>query len=349
MAASQDTSATPQSIDPGSVIASAVAIYKDQAAVLIGAAVVVFAVEAILVLVLGWVGAILSIVASTFFNGMVVELVRDVQDGRRDSSVSDLFKSVSPVVLPLLAVSLLAGLGIVIGFILIIVPGLFLMTIWSVVAPVTVIERPGVLAAFSRSRELVRGYGWQVFGVIVVVILIVIVVSIVVAIITSGMGSGGRAVVQWVLNVLTAPLSALLVSVLYFGLVRAHGESRGGSAAYAAAGPEVPTWSPPASPPPRAAAGLRGAIAWSEEGQLEHLAELAGLIPVTVQDVPNPLIPDLATAVRTQLSSRQAQAAIQHSGLPAVRGALTRAFAGSRKPDDAYRQENVFRYLVART
>ena len=68
------------------------------------------------------------------------------------------------------------------------------------------------------------------------------------------------------------------------------------------------------------------------------------------EDVPNPLIyPDLATAVRTQLSSGPARAAIQHSGLAAVRGALTRAFAGSRKPDGSYRQENVFRYLVART
>ena len=44
-----------------------------------------------------------------------------------------------------------------------------------------------------------------------------------------------------------------------------------------------------------------------------------------------------------------ARAAIQHSGLAAVRGALTRAFAGSRKPDGTYRQDNVFRYLVART
>src|SRR6266568_9124257 len=92
-----------------------------------------------------------------------------------------------------------------------------------------------------------------------------------------------------------------------------------------------------------------GAIAWSEDGQLEHLAELAGLTLAGVEDVPNPLIyPDLATAVRTQLSSGPARAAIQHSGLPAVRGALTRAFAGSRKPDGSYRQENVFRYLVAR-
>ena len=91
-----------------------------------------------------------------------------------------------------------------------------------------------------------------------------------------------------------------------------------------------------------------GAVAWSEDGQLEELAAAAGLVPVTVADVPNPLIyPDLATAVRTQLSSGPARAAITHSGLPAVRGALTRAFAGSRKPDGSYRQDNLFRYLVA--
>lgn len=101
---------------------------------------------------------------------------------------------------------------------------------------------------------------------------------------------------------------------------------------------------PPAPP------GAPGAIAWSEDGQLEQLAATAGLTPLAVKDVPNPLIyPDLATAVRTQLSSGPARAAIQHSGLPAVRGALTRAFAGSRKPDGSYRQENMFRYLVART
>jgi SAM-dependent methyltransferase len=109
---------------------------------------------------------------------------------------------------------------------------------------------------------------------------------------------------------------------------------------FAELGPLLPP-SPPAAP---------GAIAWSQEGQLDHLAALAGLTSVAVKDVPNPLIyPDLATAVRTQLSSGPARAAIQHSGLPAVRGALARAFAGSRKPDGTYRQENVFRYLVART
>ena len=97
---------------------------------------------------------------------------------------------------------------------------------------------------------------------------------------------------------------------------------------------------PPAAP---------GTIAWSEPGQLEQLASSAGLTAVAVDDVANPLIyPDLATAIRTQLSSGPAQAAIQNAGLAATRGALTRAFAGSRKPDGTYRQDNVFRYLIAR-
>jgi SAM-dependent methyltransferase len=108
---------------------------------------------------------------------------------------------------------------------------------------------------------------------------------------------------------------------------------------FAELGPLMPP-APPAAP---------AAVAWSEDGQLQELAARAGLTPLTVADVPNPLIyPDLATAVRTQLSSGPARNAIQHSGLPAVRGALTRAFAGSRTPDATYRQENTFRYLVAR-
>ena len=104
-------------------------------------------------------------------------------------------------------------------------------------------------------------------------------------------------------------------------------------------GPLMPP-TPPTAP---------AAIAWSEPGKLEELAALAGLNPVTVGDVDNPLIyPDLKTAVRTQLSSGPAANAIRHSGLPAVRGALTRAFAASRQADGTYRQNNIFHYLVAR-
>jgi hypothetical protein len=130
---------------------------------------------------------------------------------------------VSPVLVPLIAVSILAGLGIGIGFILLIVPGLFLLTFWSVVAPVTVIERPGVFAAFGRSWDLVRGHGWQVFGTVVLVFLLVFAASVAAALIGVVLGDVGRAILNWLFNALTQPVAALTASVLYFTLLQIHG------------------------------------------------------------------------------------------------------------------------------
>jgi hypothetical protein len=218
-----------EKIKPGEIIGSALEIYREQASVLLPAAIAVFAIVALARLVLtGGAATLVSLVAlviGTFYQGMVVELVRDVQDGRRDSSVEQLFRGVAPIVLPLIGLSLLLGIGVGIGFILIIVPGLFLMTIWSVAAPSLVIERRGVFAAFGRSRELVRGHGWQVFGVILVVIALSIVISIIAAILASGLGTVGVAIAQWILDILLAPFTALIGAVLYFSLRSLHGEA----------------------------------------------------------------------------------------------------------------------------
>jgi SAM-dependent methyltransferase len=98
-------------------------------------------------------------------------------------------------------------------------------------------------------------------------------------------------------------------------------------------------------PPP----GAEGPFALSAPGKLEELARRAGLVPESADEVPTPLIyPDLDTAVRTQLSSGPARMAIEHAGEPATRQALTAAFADSRQPDGSYRQDNVFRHLIAR-
>jgi hypothetical protein len=216
-------------IRPGEVIGSALEIYGAQVWVLIPAAVAVFAIVAIARLAFTG-GAVvlvslLALVLGTFYQGMVVELVGDVQDGRRDSSVGQLFRGVAPIVLPLVALSLMLGLAVGVGLVLVIVPGLYLMTIWAVAAPSLVIERQGVMAAFRRSRELVRGHGWQVFGVILVVIGLTLVVGILVVVLASGLGNGGVAVVQWAADVIVSPFTALVSAILYFSLRRLHGES----------------------------------------------------------------------------------------------------------------------------
>ena len=197
-------------------------IYRGQFGLLFGVAAVLFAIQfAVYLLVSASASislAVLFVALSVLYQGMVVKLVQDVQDGRRDHSVGDLVRSVEPVFWRLLAVSVLAGIGVAIGFVLLIVPGLVLMVIWAVVAPVTVLERPGVFAAFGRSRELVRGNGWNVFGVLVLVFLAVIVISLVAGFASDSLGSVGRSLVQWVVNAAVAPLTALSASVLYFAL-----------------------------------------------------------------------------------------------------------------------------------
>lgn len=211
-----------QPINPTAVVSRIWEIYRDQFGVLFGTAVILYALQFVIYLVLpGSVGFVLVLLfwaVSILYQGMVVELVQDVQDGRRDHSVSQLLRTVEPVFWPLVGVSILFGITVAIGFVLLIVPGLVLMVIWCVVAPVTVLERPGVLAAFSRSRELVRGNGWSVFGVIVLVFVIVFLISIAAGIAASGLGSAGRALVQWAVNSAIAPVTALSASVLYFAL-----------------------------------------------------------------------------------------------------------------------------------
>jgi hypothetical protein len=100
-----------------------------------------------------------------------------------------------------------------------------------------------VFAAFSRSWQLVKGSGWQVFGVIVMFILIFIAIGIVLGIIGALLGDAGQVVLGYVGSVITAPLVALAASVLYFDLKEVR---EGAAPAAPGPGPEVPgSYGPP--------------------------------------------------------------------------------------------------------
>jgi hypothetical protein len=213
-------------LDVGGTLSQAFSIYGSQAGVLLPLALGLFLVVAIInglaagSALLLLVAVAVSIIAATLYQGMVVTLVGDVQDGTRDYSVGDLVDSAKHVILPLIGAGILAGIGISIGFILLVVPGLILLTIWAVIAPVIVLERTGVMAAFGRSRELVRGNGWRVFGVIVSVFLIVAVARIVLGAIAVSISDTivARIIFDWIGSALTAPISAIVAAVIYFHL-----------------------------------------------------------------------------------------------------------------------------------
>jgi hypothetical protein len=261
-------------LDVGNVLDQSFSIYRAQARVLLPVAFAFFLIVAVVnglvsgSLALLPIGLAVSVALTTLYQGTVVTLVSDVQDGRRDSSVRQLIESATPVILPLIGAGILAGIAIGIGFLLLIVPGLFLATIWAVIAPAIVVERTGVFGAFKRSRELVRGHGWQVFAVIVIVFLIIFIVRLVLSAIAVGIEDSTvvRILFDIVGATLTAPIAALVAAVMYFALRDLEGgdgtapagdepaaePTAGMSAATPPAGgqPPVTPPPPPGAPPP---------------------------------------------------------------------------------------------------
>jgi hypothetical protein len=91
------------------------------------------------------------------------------------------------VVLPLIGLTILFSLGIGLGFVLLIVPGIILLTVWAVAIPALVIERDGVGAAFRRSAELTKGARWKIFGLFLVLLVIYWLLTIVAGLVGLGM------------------------------------------------------------------------------------------------------------------------------------------------------------------
>jgi hypothetical protein len=208
-------------VSVGDTLRETFAIYRDHAGVLLPVAFWLFlfagAVEELTPLIVGLVG----LAVGTLYQGMVVGLVREARTGHRDFSIRELAGSALPVFWRLLGAGLLVAIGLVGGFLLLIVPGLYLLAIWAVVAPAIVVERRRVTEALGRSRQLVRGNGWPVLGAALTGILLGAVLSFGLTLLAKAIVDG--EVIELVLRVLgqavAAPISALVASVLYFRLI----------------------------------------------------------------------------------------------------------------------------------
>jgi hypothetical protein len=235
-------------LQSGAIIGEAWRLYREHWRHFLPIALVVYLILGIVTLLLALVlgvfgalaGGLLGIIGAFWLQGALTEAVADVRDGRADLSIGDTFRRVRPRLWSIVGAGILAGLGIVFGLILLIVPGLILLTWWSLIVPTIVLEGKPAMESFGRSRELVRGNGWNVFGVIVLTILIVIAISIVASILLFWIpGDELQSFVQSVVqNTLAYPFMALALTLMYFALARP------------AAEPTAAPMTGPATPPP---------------------------------------------------------------------------------------------------
>jgi hypothetical protein len=191
---------------------------------------VIYLVTAVLVALLSLagivgalLGAIISFAATYVVQASLIKAVQDVRDGRVDLDLSQTVRAAGPFILPVIGASILAGIGVTIGFVLLIVPGFILLTFWCLIVPFIVLGGAGVFESFRQSWRTVRGYAWRVFGTYVLVFLILIAFAIALGFVLILLPLWLRSFVNnLVSGTLIAPFLALVATLIYYRLTAAH-------------------------------------------------------------------------------------------------------------------------------
>jgi hypothetical protein len=129
------------------------------------------------------------------------------------------------LMLPVIAVSLVTGIIVGAGAMLLLAPGVFMYVVLWVAVPAAVVERTGVIASLRRSAELTKGFRWQVLAVVLILVAISLVVQAVSAIPVSIIASftdpnsyAVAGVVSLVVQAASAALTSVAVAVGYHDL-----------------------------------------------------------------------------------------------------------------------------------
>lgn len=165
---------------------------------------------------------VVSMMGASLVTAVSIFAVEDIQDGERDLSFGDLISSGVTVIGPVIAVSLLAAVGVAVGIIALVIPGLLALTWWAAVVPSVVIERTGVFGAFTRSVKLVSGKAWSVFGYGLIMVVVLLVANLVLDKVVGPIVVDliGPLAADVVLGSVTTPFVAVGYAVLYFELRR---------------------------------------------------------------------------------------------------------------------------------
>jgi hypothetical protein len=189
----------------------------------------IFALWAVLIGFLGPFGvpaALYLWVASIYWlQAPLARLIEDMRSGIGWRGARATLSSVFPRLGRISGASSLAALAVAPSM-LFFPLALYLMTQWSLVVPVIAVENCGLFTAFSRSREIVRGHAWGIFGRIALSALLVVAIWIAILILTgltvgldpSGLGLVGFPLITVAVLSLTMPLIALTWTLTYYRL-----------------------------------------------------------------------------------------------------------------------------------
>ena len=180
---------------------------------------------------------ILNLLGTLLVTGALFHLLVDSRLGR-PHTVSDSFEFASHKLLSLLWLGIVLTVVVTVGFILLVIPGIFLLVATSVAVPVLMLEGVKGVGAMSRSISLVQGRWWATLGTLLLAFILYAVAAFVLVLIGGALGNGTTnvtlfdiiiGVVVTIGYILFTPFWAAVVTVIYIDLrVRKEGLDRQG-------------------------------------------------------------------------------------------------------------------------
>jgi hypothetical protein len=174
---------------------------------------------------------ILATVASAFAFYLFVAYAEGIADeaerGAARLTLRDVLGKLQQAlpIVPLVIVTSTIALGTAaVATLLLVLPGLWLLTRWSLFASVIKTERLGPVAALKRSNRLVRGHFWAVFLTATLAFVfeeIVIDMGGLAGVLVSDSETWGEYIGAVVAGSLISPLAALTTATTYLRLTRA--------------------------------------------------------------------------------------------------------------------------------
>lgn len=161
--------------------------------------------------------ALVTIVLSIFMG-----IAMTYAAGDRTISIMEAYTKAKGLFWQYLVLSILVGLTVLAGFVLLIVPGIIFMVWFAFAYYVLIFEGMSGTAAMKRSKELVSGRWFPVFGRMAILILFSIVCGFIIGVI-SGIFAGGTGdvvglVLTFILNIFLVSISVIYMYELYLDL-----------------------------------------------------------------------------------------------------------------------------------
>ncbi|MFX0068749.1 MAG: zinc ribbon domain-containing protein [Promethearchaeota archaeon] len=159
--------------------------------------------------------AIIYIFFMIVAGGTIVKFTSDKFLGR-EADLSDSFGHASARFLSLLGSAILFGLAIIVGFILLIIPGILFFVWFLLSSQCVILEDQTAVSSLGRSKHYVEGNWWKTFGVVIVAGIIIGVTSAITSAIAYVfvVGLAGIITDAFIVSIISGIISAIITAFI---------------------------------------------------------------------------------------------------------------------------------------